>query len=193
MPTNPPATTTETSVPSVNSTTCPANDNATAPISCLFTDTPVGTATQGELSVNSFTSRVNLDSGLNPAKVSATLFDASGQIIYNTSLNSDGTYQLKAPNGTYTLQLSAPGYLSAEKVVILAADQPFNLTEITLLVGDVNGDHEINALDLISLGAEYENGSSQLATADLNGDGLVDLFDLTLLAKNWRKISPTDW
>jgi hypothetical protein len=31
------------------------------------------------------------------------------------------------------------------------------------------------------------------SAADLNGDGHVDLFDLTLLARNWRKTGPIAW
>jgi hypothetical protein len=143
--------------------------------------------------VNNLSSRANLDSGLNPVNASATLIDVSRQIIYSTSLSSDGTYLLKAPFGTFTLQLSAPGYLTAQKSVSLAAGQPFYLAETTLLAGDVNGDNEITALDLISLGAAYEIAPLQLSSADLNGDGRVDLFDLTLLAKNWRKIGPISW
>jgi hypothetical protein len=45
---------------------------------------------------------------------------------------------------------------------------------------------------LISLGAAFEI-SPTLAAADLNSDGRIDLFDLTLLALNWRKTSYSGW
>ncbi len=150
-------------------------------------------ASTSEVQINNLSSRANLDSGLTPTNVSATLIDASRQVIFSTSLNADGTYLLKAPFGTFTLQLRAPGFLTAQKLISLTAGQPFQLAETTLLAGDVNGDNEINALDLISLGAAYEITPLQLPSTDLNGDGHVDLFDLTLLAKNWRRIGPTGW
>ncbi len=141
----------------------------------------------------SFASRASLDSGINPLLAEADLLDLTGQVVTTSPLNADGTFTLTVPGGDYILRLRAPGYLSAQKTVTLLAGQPAEIGAALLPAGDINGDNSIDALDLISLGAAYETASPASAALDLNKDGYVDLFDLTLLARNWRKIGPITW
>ncbi|MCX6066123.1 MAG: dockerin type I domain-containing protein [Chloroflexi bacterium] len=161
--------------------TCPTGANGT-PVSSLSTPATA-----------SLFSRASLDSGLNPALAVAALVDPSGKVIANAPFNPNGTLTLTAVAGDYILRLSAPGYLAEQKPVTLLAGQPIEIAAAILPAGDINADNRINALDLISLGAAYETTLPQPSAADLNGDGHVDLFDLTLLAKNWRKIGPINW
>lgn len=51
--------------------------------------------------------------------------------------------------------------------------------------GDVNGDGRVDVLDLSILAANYAKTSATAAQGDLNGDGRVDVFDLSILAANW--------
>lgn len=136
--------------------------------------------------------RASLAAGVSPTRASAALLNASGQIVVSTGLKSDGSYELKAPAGVYTLSISAPGYLAAKKPVTLLEDKEQEIATISLFAGDINGDGSIGPLDLISLGAAFEI-IPPFSAADLNADGKVDLFDLTMLAQNWRKTGYTGW
>ena len=60
---------------------------------------------------------------------------------------------------------------------------------LTLLGGDVNGDNIINIFDLAQIAANYESSDS---TYDINGDGIVDIFDLTMTAINYNKRGPIE-
>ncbi len=133
-----------------------------------------------------------LSSGINPSRASDSLLNVSSQTVASTQLNSDGTYTLEAPAGTYTFRISAPGYLSAQKSVTLVLGTTLSIPDVSLFAGDINGDNKIDSLDLISLGGAFEISPAPLAS-DLNGDSVVNLFDLTLLAKNWRKSGYDNW
>jgi hypothetical protein len=133
----------------------------------------------------------DLSSKTSPTRASAALLNSAGQVVVSESLEDNGAYELEAPAGTYTLRISAPGFLAARKSVTLAGTT-LVVAKVTLLAGDINGDNSIDALDLISLGAAFEIPPA-LAAADFNADGKVDLFDLTLLAPNWRKTGYTGW
>jgi hypothetical protein len=50
------------------------------------------------------------------------------------------------------------------------------------VVGDLNGDHLVNILDLSSLLSSWGKSST---TADLNRDGTVSILDLSLLLSHW--------
>ncbi|MDM8518861.1 hypothetical protein QUF64_02345 [Anaerolineales bacterium HSG6] len=60
---------------------------------------------------------------------------------------------------------------------------------LTLLGGDVNGDNIINIFDLAQIAANYESNDP---TYDINGDGVVDIFDLTMTAINYNKRGPIE-
>jgi hypothetical protein len=64
-----------------------------------------------------------------------------------------------------------------------------NIGTITLLGGDVNGDNVINIFDLAQIAAGYDSNDP---TLDINGDGIVDIFDLTITAINYNKRGPTE-
>jgi hypothetical protein len=137
--------------------------------------------------------RVSLGTGINPASVDASLLDTSGQLIAKLPVDASGTLSLQIAAGNYTLRLSEPGHLPAQKTVSLLAGQPLEISAASLPAGDINADSSIDALDLISLGAAYDTNRDQQPAADLNGDGVIDLLDLTLLAKNWRETGPINW
>lgn len=56
------------------------------------------------------------------------------------------------------------------------------------LVGDLNGDGTVNVTDLSVLASHYGQ-TATAAQGDLNGDGRVTIIDLSLLASNWGKTS----
>lgn len=54
------------------------------------------------------------------------------------------------------------------------------------LVGDIDGDGDVDLADLAILAGNYNTAvSGGVADGDLDGDGLVALVDLALLAQNW--------
>ncbi len=52
--------------------------------------------------------------------------------------------------------------------------------------GDVNGDGVVNSLDLSIIASNLGKTSQTFAEGDLNGDGIVDTFDLSILASAWQ-------
>lgn len=54
------------------------------------------------------------------------------------------------------------------------------------LIGDVNGDGHVNALDLVLVGQHFgETGAPGWIPEDINVDGFVDVLDIILIFQNW--------
>lgn len=51
--------------------------------------------------------------------------------------------------------------------------------------GDINGDGKVDVFDLSILATNFGLGGRLLAHGDLNGDSVVNVFDLSILATNW--------
>lgn len=64
-------------------------------------------------------------------------------------------------------------------------------THAATLQGDINGDGMVNVSDLSILASNYNQSGRTLAQGDLTGDGLVNVFDLSMLAANWAKTGGT--
>jgi len=55
-----------------------------------------------------------------------------------------------------------------------------------ILVGDVNGDGHVNALDLVLVGQHFgESGPPGWIPEDVNKDGFVNILDIILIFENW--------
>ena len=53
---------------------------------------------------------------------------------------------------------------------------------------DVNGDGEVNILDLVSVASNFgEPVSDENAAADVNGDGKINILDLVRIAQDFGK------
>jgi len=50
---------------------------------------------------------------------------------------------------------------------------------------DINGDGTVNILDLSILAAHYNKTGQTFSTGDINGDGVVNILDLSILAAAW--------
>ena len=61
-----------------------------------------------------------------------------------------------------------------------------SLTICVAVPGDTNGDGCIDLLDLTRLANNWEQSPRAWPEGDFNDDGNVDLLDLTLLANNWQ-------
>ena len=58
---------------------------------------------------------------------------------------------------------------------------------MTLLAGDMNGDEVINIFDLAYIATKYRSTDP---LADLTADGQVDIVDLALAATNYKRQGP---
>lgn len=123
--------------------------------------------------------------------VTVSLFDAGNALVASVAANPDGTFSLSAPAGTYTVQASASGFLSAQGSAVISAGNTTAKPAINLLAGDVDSNNVIDQFDAMTIGISYN--TSAPAAADLNNDGIINVFDLELLAKNYRKTGPILW
>jgi len=123
-------------------------------------------------------STVLLSSACGAAAVAATgdmpsaVPDDSGRFVF--TLPADHTYRC--------LTATAPRYLRAQTALPQTSE-----IGITLSAGDLNGDNEINLLDLTRIAARYGTADT---TVDLNGDGKINIQDLALVGGNYGKRGP---
>ncbi|MCB0172855.1 MAG: hypothetical protein KDJ97_20150, partial [Anaerolineae bacterium] len=72
----------------------------------------------------------------------------------------------------------------------LSAQQSFpgqSLGSFTLPGGDANGDQVVDILDLAMIATLYRTDDP---IGDINGDGLVNIFDLVITASNYQERGP---
>jgi hypothetical protein len=101
---------------------------------------------------------------------------------------------------TYTVEVSAPGYLTPRTTLdlrnhlvnggYLPASVTF-LPVLSLLAGDLNGDNQVNIFDLAIVGSHY--GQEGVSPADINGDGKVNIQDLALISGNFGLDNHYTW
>ena len=104
---------------------------------------------------------------------------------------NEGSFQISAPAGTYTLVAVASGFLSARGSVTLISGSSVTKPTVTLPAGDIDNNNVIDQFDAMTIGMAYN--TSTPAAADLNNDGIINVLDLELLAKNYRKTGPVPW
>ena len=148
--------------------------------------TPVGSPTPTSLPDGTISGQV-----IASKPVTVSLYDASDVLVTSVTANPDGTFNLTAPAGTYTIAASASGYLDAEGPATITGGSASTKPAINLLAGDIDGNNVIDQFDALTIGMGY-NGATP-AEADLNNDGVINVLDLELLASNYRKSGPQDW
>jgi len=110
----------------------------------------------------------------------------NGNVVQTVSA-TDGSYELAGLGpGNCTVVFSRPGWKREELSPEL--EQGLNeLGPVTLLVGDMNGDGEINILDLLWMASKIGPVTPESEIADVNKDGQVNILDLLRVAKNIGK------
>jgi hypothetical protein len=62
-----------------------------------------------------------------------------------------------------------------------------NATSSQLKRGDVNGDGKVDIFDVALLAKNWKKTGALRAEGDLNGDGIVNIFDVAIVASGWEK------
>ncbi len=123
--------------------------------------------------------------------VSVTLNNPDSSVAGSVTANVDGTFSLSVSAGTYTAVASAPGYLKAQGAVSITNGNTVTFQTISLLAGDIDGNNVIDQFDALTIGINY-NGTAP-AAADLSNDGVINVLDLEILARNYRQSGPLTW
>jgi hypothetical protein len=123
--------------------------------------------------------------------------EKDGVVVASATTDASGNFTLEnlAPD-TYEMYARMYGYLDALKGsgVPVVDGECADMGATKLLGGDVapqpDPNNEIDIGDISYMGANF--GSAE-ATADVNGDGVVNILDLTMAAANFGRIGPTLW
>ena len=117
------------------------------------------------------------------------LYDWQGILTYPATTAADGAYMLTAPAGaSYKLVVSKPGYLSYTiNNLTLTELENIETIDIRQLAGDINGDGIVNAVDLTLLLSEFNRIPLNFQYADIDGNGIVNAADLTFLLAGFNK------
>ncbi len=119
-------------------------------------------------------------------------YNAGGGVIAEGTTDGHGFFELSVPQGgIYLVQAFYHGYLKAQKGNVYVVGASVDIGTTKLLGGDVNGDNNVNILDVVGIIGSF--GAGGVLPADINGDGTVNIFDLTIAAGNFGKTGPTAW
>lgn len=105
-----------------------------------------------------------------------------------TPVDSDGAFAFDLPPGDYQLTVKAPYHLPYTLNIVIS-ELPLMLPAIKLTGGDVDSNAVIDAADTDLIIRNYGlTVPPAPPAADLNGDGIVNLFDLTLVSAKINQI-----
>jgi hypothetical protein len=132
-----------------------------------ITHTPVGGSIRCEQAAFEITGEVALQAWPDPTGVQVSLFDSQGLVDGPVVVGSNGLFNFLANDEaeTYRVVAEYDRYLSAEAAGITGTNgTTVNLGLTMLRAGDINGDGEINIFDLTALGGNFGKISPQVWT-----------------------------
>lgn len=112
-----------------------------------------------------------------------------------TTTTDNGSFQLDAVSpGMHHVGATMAGYLFAQQAdVEVITDTITILPPVTLVGGDANGDCIVDLFDLVLVAIHYNSAPPADRRADINGNDEVDIFDLVLVCKNLDRVCPQPW
>lgn len=123
--------------------------------------------------------------------------EADGTPVAEAFTDAHGIFELyDLPAGTYEVWARMYGYLDALKAsgVQVVAGECTDMGPVKLLGGDVapqpEPDNAIDIGDVSYMGANFGGAET---TADVNGDSVVNILDLTMAAANFGRTGPLPW
>ena len=154
-----------------------------------LTDLPAASAT---LTINDVVQEGTLAGQVLASKaVTVNLYNPDDSLAATVAANPDGTFSMTAPAGSYTVEATASGFLSAQGPATINAGETTTMATISLLAGDIDGNGVVDQYDALTIGMSYNTASPD--AADLNADGVINVLDLELLASNYHATGPTAW
>jgi len=153
--------------------------------------------TETPLSSNTIAGAFTLPNLAHPVTAELRRNSAAGQVVSTTTIEvaqanttTPVPFTINAPPGTYTLIFRQPGHTGFTiNNVVVPEDGNIDLNQdprfpqhLPLHPGDVNGDGQVNISDLSIL---LQNWMSSHDSANLTGSGQVNISDLNLLLQNW--------
>ena len=123
--------------------------------------------------------------------VTVSLYDNADSLVTSVTTNTAGTFNLTAPAGTYTVIATSSGFLSARGSATISGGNTDQKITISLLAGDADNNNVIDRFDALTIGMSYNTAVP--SAADFNNDGIINVLDLELLAKNYRTTGPMAW
>lgn len=110
----------------------------------------------------------------------------------HATTNAEGYFSIDLPPETYSITASMPGYLDAEATdVEVVAGETTTLSDIILTGGDANNDDVIDTTDLDEIAANFN--LTEPSSADINDDGVVDIYDLVKAGIHFGEKGPIYW
>ena len=126
-----------------------------------------------------------------PKLVRIEAYDTNNNLVGAGWTNEDGSFEFYAASGTNSVVAMASGFLSARRSVTITDGSTTGLPPIFLIAGDIDNNNMIDHFDALTIGMSYN--ATTPSEADLNNDGIINVLDLELLAKNYRRVGPVDW
>jgi hypothetical protein len=123
--------------------------------------------------------------------VTISLLNSDNSVAASGTVTEEGLFGFTEPIGTYSLRASAPGFLTTQAPITLTAGNVVTMPMVHLLAGDIDNNNVIDQFDALTIGMSYN--MSTPAAADLNNDSIINVLDLELLARNYRKTGPVVW
>jgi len=170
----------ESATPSFTPTPFDSPTPDTSPTAATPTMTPTGSPT-GMIVGKAIASK----------PVTISVYDSNNALIVSVPVSQDGSFAVTLSGGTYTVVASASGYLSTQGSFSVTSNLNSTLPTITLSAGDIDNNNAIDQFDAMTIGMSYNTDVP--SAADLNNDGIINVLDLELLAKNYRMTGPVVW
>lgn len=207
QPLNPTATPTQfpTAIPTTATTAIPTAAPTATPVpGDTILNFTLGLAGVGD---GGTTTAVDMQGNTNPLhptrQITVQLYNSQNQLVESptgtVNYDSDnglftGSIDLgnQFVTGVYTVKLQTPQYLRelVPGIQTITAGQTITLPEVDFVVGDINGDNQINALDYNILMGCYSDllpatdcNESNNILSDLNDDGNVNAIDYNLFLR----------
>jgi hypothetical protein len=144
-----------------------------------------------------FTGSVQLQGRYDHSGAHILVTEADGTLVAETFTDAAGNFELQnLALGTYEVWAKMYGYLDALKGsgVQVVAGECTDMGPTKLLGGNVAPQPEPdNIIDIGDIAYMGSNFGAVEATADVNGDGVVNILDLTMAAANFERAGPTPW
>ncbi len=147
---------------------------------------------------NTISSHAKLQGREEHTGINVTILQATSRAESSTSTDSKGHFQSdELEIGSYDIKADADLYLPACTTADIISDEPTVLPSTKLLGGDAIDDEgfpdTVTLADAIAVSDNLDKDNPNLAEADINGDGLVNVQDWTILNGNYEVAGCQDW